>query len=115
MARFVVLMHLTAKGATDIHFAPQWVRNAVEAWSVRGGRMVELLGTLGPYDFVALTEAPDDETAAKLSLLLAETGVVTATTMRAFDFDSFYEIIDGLGEKIERPPRHPIVEQPERG
>ncbi len=39
---------------------------------------------MGPYDAVAIVTAPDDETAAKLSLVNAANGRVRVQTLRAF-------------------------------
>lgn len=41
--------------------------------------------TLGPYDFVHLYEAPDDEAMAKFVMTLRSFGNFGATVMRAWD------------------------------
>jgi len=48
---------------------------------------------MGAYDFIAVLEAPDDETAAVLVLRVAAAGNVRTTTMRAFDADQMTDII----------------------
>jgi uncharacterized protein with GYD domain len=45
---------------------------------------------------VALVEAPDDETMAKLALFLGSKGNVRTETLRAFTEDEYREIIAGL-------------------
>jgi uncharacterized protein with GYD domain len=52
---------------------------------------------MGGYDFIAVLEAPDDETAAVLVLRVAVAGNVRTTTMRAFDADQMTEIIARAG------------------
>jgi uncharacterized protein with GYD domain len=69
-------------------------RGAVEQ---AGGRVRELVWTMGEYDFVAVLEAPDDETAAVLVLQVAALGNVRTKTMRAFDADQMTEIIARTG------------------
>ncbi|MEU1617557.1 GYD domain-containing protein [Streptomyces sp. NPDC005722] len=58
-----------------------------------GGRLVDIFWTVGPYDLVALVEAPDDETAAAALLRLGAVGNVRSTTMRAFGRDEVEGVI----------------------
>lgn len=58
-----------------------------------GGRLVDIYWTVGPYDLVAVVEAPDDETAAAALLRLGAVGNVRSTTMRAFGRDEVEGII----------------------
>jgi uncharacterized protein with GYD domain len=64
-----------------------------EAVEQAGGRVRELVWTMGAYDFIAVLEAPDDETAAVLGLRVAAVGNVRTTTVRAFDADQMTNII----------------------
>jgi uncharacterized protein with GYD domain len=60
---------------------------------------VELKGfylTMGQYDVVTITEAPDDATAARASIANASAGNVTVETLRAFSEDEYREIIGAL-------------------
>ncbi|MFI8180805.1 GYD domain-containing protein [Actinacidiphila glaucinigra] len=58
-----------------------------------GGRLVDIYWTVGPYDLVAVVEAPDDETAAAALLRLGAVGNIRSTTMRAFGRDEVEGII----------------------
>jgi uncharacterized protein with GYD domain len=62
-----------------------------------GGRVRELVWTMGEYDFITVLEAPDDETAATLVLRVAAAGNVRTKTMRAFDADQMSDIIARTG------------------
>jgi len=42
---------------------------------------------LGPYDFVNIVEAPDNETVARVSLTLSSRGTVKMTTLTAVPVD----------------------------
>ena len=44
---------------------------------------------LGPYDFVTILEAPDNETVAHLSVDLASRGTVRIQTLPAVPLESF--------------------------
>ncbi|MDX2707041.1 GYD domain-containing protein [Streptomyces sp. PA03-6a] len=58
-----------------------------------GGRLVDIYWTVGPYDLVAVVEAPDDETAAAALLRLGAIGNIRSTTLRAFGRDEVEGII----------------------
>lgn len=51
---------------------------------------------MGRYDLVAVTEAPDDESVAKLALLFGSGGAIRTETLRAFTEDEYRQIIAGL-------------------
>jgi len=62
-----------------------------------GGQLKGIYWTLGTYDIVAITEAPDDETATAMLLKLASLGNVRTTTLRGFDTDEIETIIEKAG------------------
>lgn len=64
-----------------------------DALRVAGGRLVDIYWTVGPYDLVAIIEAPDDETAAAALLRLGAIGNIRSTTLRAFGRDEVEGII----------------------
>jgi uncharacterized protein with GYD domain len=52
--------------------------------------------TMGPYDFIGIGEAPDDETIARVNLSIAARGDVQTLTMRAFQGEEIQRIIEGV-------------------
>jgi uncharacterized protein with GYD domain len=58
-----------------------------------GGRVINVLWTLGEYDIVSVLEAPDDETATSVSLEVCSLGNIRTNTMRAFDAEEMGGII----------------------
>jgi uncharacterized protein with GYD domain len=62
-----------------------------------GGKLVELYWTVGPYDIVAIFEAPDDETATAMQLTVGTRGSVRTTTLRAFDREEIEKILAKIG------------------
>ncbi len=60
MPAFVLLMNLTAKGAADIKNMPQRIDANMKAFEAMGGRVLSFHVTMGPYDMVAVGEAPSD-------------------------------------------------------
>jgi uncharacterized protein with GYD domain len=49
--------------------------------------------TMGQYDIVTISEAPDDAAAAKLALTVGSAGNATTQTLRAFTEDEYREIV----------------------
>ena len=51
---------------------------------------------MGQYDAVVVTEGPDDETAAKLLLMIGAQGSIHTETFRAFTEEEYRKIIAAL-------------------
>ena len=47
---------------------------------------------LGPYDFLDIYEAPDDETAAKVSLISMAEGAAASESWTLIPYDRFLEL-----------------------
>lgn len=58
-----------------------------------GGHLVSIHWTVGPYDLVAVVEAPDEETAVAALLQVGAVGNVRTMTMRAFDREAVQRIV----------------------
>jgi uncharacterized protein with GYD domain len=93
MPIYVGLGNWTDQGTKDFRGAVQRGNSFREAVEQAGGRVRELVWTMGEYDFITVLEAPDDETAAVLVLQVAAVGNVRTKTMRAFDADQMSDII----------------------
>ena len=52
--------------------------------------------TMGQYNIVTISEAPDDAAAAKAALTAGRAGNVTTETLRAFTEDKYREIVAAL-------------------
>jgi uncharacterized protein with GYD domain len=51
---------------------------------------------LGPYDFLDIYEAPDEETAAKVSLISLQSGAFTAESWVAIPYKRFVELTEEI-------------------
>ncbi len=96
MAKYVTLYKLTDQGIRDIKGSPERIRKAASAWESMGGKLLGIYSTQGPYDFVAISEAADDEVAAAFSLFIGSQGNVTTLSMRAFDPEEHERIISKI-------------------
>jgi uncharacterized protein with GYD domain len=97
MPIYVALGNWTDQGTKDFHGSVQRANAFRESVEQAGGRVRELVWTMGEYDFIIVLEAPDDETAATLVLRVAAAGNVRTKTMRAFDADQMNDIIARTG------------------
>jgi len=93
MAKYITLISWTEQGVRS--YADTVKRaEAGKALAARmGGRLTDILWTLGPYDIVAVGEFPDDESATATMLALSAGGNVRTTTMRAFDSTEIAAIV----------------------
>ena len=55
-------------------------------------KWIDHYALLGPYDFMDIYEAPDQEEAAKVSLITMSTGAVKAESWAAIPYKRFLEI-----------------------
>ncbi len=96
MATYIVLAKYTHQGITNIKQSPDRLDTAKQAIQSLGGEIKAFYLTMGQYDAVAIVEAPDDETAAKLSLVNAAIGRVRIQTLRAFTEQETIDIASQL-------------------
>lgn len=93
MTRYVILLNFTEKGIAGIKESPRRAI-AFRAAAEKAGATVEsILWTLGTYDGVIVLSAPDDATAAAVTLELGMGNAVRTTMLRAFDAEEFGHIV----------------------
>jgi uncharacterized protein with GYD domain len=93
MPRYVVLYRFTEQGAKSIRGTVDRARQTREDNEKRGFKVRELLWTQGPYDLVAVIEAPSEEAMMGGMVNIVSAGNVTSTTMRAFDEQEMEKIL----------------------
>jgi uncharacterized protein with GYD domain len=95
MATYIILGKYTDQGIRNIKQGPQRLDAARQAVQGTGGKMDFYL-TMGQYDFVAVTEAPDDETFTRTILAIASQGNVKTETLKAFNEAEYRRLIASL-------------------
>lgn len=93
MARFVRLVKLTREGMMNVKELPDRFARGRQYLESLGGRIVEVYATSGPYDLVAILEAPDAEAVMKHGLFAAQTGFVEILTMPATPIEQFLKTL----------------------
>lgn len=96
MATYIVLAHYTDQGIRNIKESPKRLDAARELAGKLGAELKDFYLTIGPYDIVAILEAPGDEDAAKFALALGSLGNIRSTTLKAFPEGDYRRIIDAL-------------------
>ena len=95
MATYITLVKLTDQGAKNAKAVTERIREAMQVAGEFGVRFQAYM-TMGPYDFVGVAEAPDDEAMAKANLSIASRGDVQTLTMRAFQGEEIQRIVEGV-------------------
>ncbi|MEU0154078.1 MULTISPECIES: GYD domain-containing protein [Micromonospora] len=93
MPTYVALLNWTDQGIRGYKDTAKRAEAFAAATRNVGADLVNIYWTVGPYDLVAVIEAPDDETAAAALLQLGGAGNVRTTTLRAFGRDEMAGII----------------------
>lgn len=97
MPTYVALINWTDQGARSFKETVDRYEAAQDAMSRIGVSFKDVYWTVGPYDIVAVVEAPDDETAAAALLATAGQGNIRTTTLRAFNSDEMRSVIQRVG------------------
>jgi uncharacterized protein with GYD domain len=95
MATYVLLSVLTPEGGHTLHAHPERMVEVNQEINEFGCAVVSQYALLGPYDFLTVVEAPDNETIAHLSVDLGSRGTVKVTTFPAMPIDGFVEKLKG--------------------
>lgn len=93
VAKYILLSTLTNEGLTTIKNKPHRIKEVNKEVEKFGVKVVEQYATLGPYDFVSLVEAPDNEAVFKMSIDLGSRGTVKILSMPSMTIDAFIETI----------------------
>jgi uncharacterized protein with GYD domain len=93
MATYISLINWTDKGIGQFKNTVERAESAKQLAAKLGGNLKGIFWTVGPYDLVAISEAPDDESATAFSLALGSQGNVRTTTMRAFSGEDMRRIV----------------------
>jgi len=96
MPTYISLVSLTDQGVRDAKSVPERIAATERLFQEFGASLKELFLVMGEFDYVAIAEAPDDETVAKAVLSLGSRGSVRTVTFRAFKKDEIPKIIQGL-------------------
>jgi uncharacterized protein with GYD domain len=98
MSTFVLMTRLTAGSLHDARgvrkTGKEWLQKVKERCPEV--RFVAHYALLGPYDFMDIYEAPDAETANKVSLISRAEGAVSAESWQALPYERFLKVLEAV-------------------
>ena len=89
MPNYILLSTLTAEGRKTIKEKPSRIKEVNKEIEAFGAKVVSQYAVLGPYDFVNVVEAPDNESIARVSVELGSRGTVQIMSLPAIPVDKF--------------------------
>jgi uncharacterized protein with GYD domain len=96
MPTYVSLLRYTQEGVKNIKESPARLDAAKKLFQSMGAELKQWYLTMGQYDAVVIAEGPDDDTVAKLVLMIGAQGNIRTETFRAFTEDEYRKVIAAL-------------------
>ncbi|HEX9666131.1 MAG TPA: GYD domain-containing protein [Thermodesulfobacteriota bacterium] len=89
MGKYIMLSTLTDEGRKTIKMRPERIKEVNKEIEKMGVKVLEQYAVLGPYDFVNIVEAANNETISRVSIELGSRGTVKIMTLAAIPIDKF--------------------------
>ena len=96
MPTFITFVNWTDQGIKSIKESPARLDMFKQAADSMGCTVKDFYLVTGDFDIMVVVEAPDAETAVKMSLATSSKGAVRTKTLRAFPENEYREIIASL-------------------
>ena len=93
MPYYVILSKLTDEGRKTIRQKPERIFEVNKELEAMNVKIKEQFVVLGPYDFVNIVEASDNETIMRASVEIGSRGSVELLTLPAITLDQFVKKI----------------------
>lgn len=89
MPTYIMLSTVTEEGVKTIKKNPDRIKEVNEEIEALGVKVKAQYAVLGPFDFINIVEAPNNETVIHVSAELAARGTVKIQTLAAVPIDDF--------------------------
>ena len=89
MPTYIMLSKLTHEGRKTIKKHPERIEEVDAEMAKMGAKVLAQYALLGPYDFLNILEAPNNEAIAKVSIEFGSRGTVEIVTLPAIPVDEF--------------------------
>jgi uncharacterized protein with GYD domain len=92
----MTFIRYTQQGIESIKDSPVRLDTAKDLYKSLGAEIKSFYLTMGRYDVVVISEAPDDETTTKLAMTIGSSGAIRTETFRIFTEDEYRKLISEL-------------------
>ena len=93
MPMYILFSTLTDEGWKTVRDRPERIKEVNKELAALGVKVVEQFAVIGPYDFVNIVEAPDNQTIAHVSIEMGSRGTVQIMSLPAIPIDEFISAI----------------------
>lgn len=93
MPTYVLLSTLTPEGRKTIKERPERIKEVNKEIEAFGVKVLYQYAVLGPYDFVNVVEAPNNEAVVRVSVELGSRGTVKIMSLPAIPIDEFIAML----------------------
>ena len=93
MQTYILLSTILAKGKKTLGSKPERIREVNKEIEAHGAKVIAQYAVLGPYDFVNIVEAPDNESIARVSVDLGSRGTIQIMTLPAIPIEDFINVL----------------------
>ncbi|MCS7095772.1 MAG: GYD domain-containing protein [Candidatus Bathyarchaeota archaeon] len=93
MPLYILLSTLTPDGRKTIKQRPDRIKEVNREIEAFGVKVLQQFALLGPYDFVNIVEAPNNEAIARVSVELGSRGTVNIMSLPAIPIDDFIAML----------------------
>ncbi|HIH96563.1 MAG TPA: GYD domain-containing protein [Thermoplasmata archaeon] len=87
MPIYIMASRLTDEGRKTIKERPERIKEVNEEVVQMGAKLIAQYAILGPYDFINILEAKDDETIVQIAIQLGARGTLQMETFAAIPVD----------------------------
>jgi len=98
MATFVLMTKLTPEVTKELKnrekIGKKWMKKVSE--KCPEVKWIAHYALLGPYDFMDIFEAPNEETAAKVSMITLSSGAIQAESWTAIPYNRFLKLVEEI-------------------
>ncbi len=99
MPTYVLLSTLTAEGRRTVKERPERIKQVNREVEQFGAKVISQYALLGPYDFITVIDAPDNETVGRVSAELSSRGTVQIASLPAIPIEKFANKLKSSGKK----------------
>jgi uncharacterized protein with GYD domain len=93
VAKYILLSSMTPEGQRTLKTKPERIKEVNKEIEAFGVKVLEQYAVLGPYDFVNIVEAKDNDTVFKMSVELGSRGTIKILSMPAITIDELIKTL----------------------